>query len=91
MRAWTGVARRGCSARPNPNPNPDPNSGPSPSPSPSPNPSPNPNPNPMPKPKPKPKPNRNQARLLGTFDERPKYKQLDELVRIRQKEAAAPR
>jgi hypothetical protein len=83
MRAWTGVARRGCSARPNPTPNPDPNSGPSPSPGPSPNPS--------PKPKPKPKPNRNQARLLGTFDERPKYKQLDELVRIRQKEAAAPR
>ena len=28
-----------------------------------------------------------QARLLGTFDERPEYKQLDELVRARQKEA----
>ena len=28
-----------------------------------------------------------QARLLGKFDERPEYKQLDELVRTRQNEA----
>ena len=32
-----------------------------------------------------------QARLLGTFDERPKYKQLDELVRICQKNESAGR